>query len=168
MSVYLGIDPGVTKGALVAIDGDGRCVAQLRVPRVNGSKGPMDAPAILAWLRELPGDIACALEEASIRPRESGRSALTIGTNWGRLDAMLMTLGARYVVVRPQAWRKALKLPTRPAKDADKRKVDAIQFVRRALPSVDLTPGRVTKPHDGIGDAACLAEYARRTFGGAT
>mgnify|MGYP001287182844 CR=1 FL=1 len=164
MSVFIGIDPGLS-GGLVAIDHTGSVIGQMIMPRTNGSKGPLDTSCILSWLLGVKGPGACAaLERASTRPGQSATSTLTCGVNWGRLDALLVALGIRYVVPTPQQWKRSLSLPKRSAKERDQGKVDAVELVRCLFPDMDLTPGKRTTPHDGLADAVLIAEYARRTL----
>lgn len=68
--------------------------------------------------------------------------------------------GIPYRLVTPQAWKKRVLAGTTKDKDA------AISFVRRAYPTIDLTPGKKRTPHDGIADAVCLAEWGRQELAG--
>lgn len=45
-------------------------------------------------------------------------------------------------------------------------KARSIAAAQRLLPDLDLSPGRRTKPHDGLADAGCLAVYALRVLAG--
>ena len=159
--IFLGIDPG-RKGGLVAVDSRGRCLSALRMPLTRGSKGDIDWPAVRSWLDRLPA-FAAVVEEASIRPKESGRSGLTIGRNWGRLAEAVESRAEAAAVLTPQQWRGECSLPRRPAKDSDKRKDDAIRLAD-TVPGLDMRTGisgRATKPHDGLADAACMALAAK-------
>jgi hypothetical protein len=151
---------------MVAVDSDGEIVGQLIMPRVNGSKGPLDVKCILAWLIEVKGGsrVSASLERVSTRPGQSATSTLTCGVNWGRLDALLTALGLRYDTPTPQQWKRKLGLPKRPAKERQQAKLDAVELAGNLFPSLELTPGRKTTPHDGLADAALIAEYARRTL----
>jgi len=40
----------------------------------------------------------------------------------------------------------------------------SIYVASQRVPTLDLTPGSRRKPHDGLADAALIAEYARRTL----
>ncbi len=73
-----------------------------------------------------------------------------------------MALRIPHLAVTPQAWKKAVLAGT--ARD----KAAAIAFATRRFPGVPLlaTP-RSRTPHDGVADAVCLAEYARRLVAGA-
>ncbi len=43
-----------------------------------------------------------------------------------------------------------------PCKDG---KQESVRYIKNKYPEVDLTPGRMVKPSDGIADAICIAEY---------
>jgi crossover junction endodeoxyribonuclease RuvC len=107
------------------------------------------------------------LEEPSIRPKESGRSGLTIGRNHGRLEGLLVGIDAPYDLVTPQAWRRAMGLPKRTDAEKKLRKAEAVEKCRRLLPGLQLIPDGCRVPNDGIADAGLMAEHARRTMGGA-
>jgi crossover junction endodeoxyribonuclease RuvC len=158
---FIGIDPGLS-GALVAIDADANVVDAIRAPRTLGSKGPMDHAAIASWLADVGPVAFVAYESPSIRPGESGRSALTIGTNWGVVLGMIIVRGWRHEIITPARWKRAMGLPTRTAAEKDERKADSIALCRSLLPDLDLTPGQVRSPHDGLAEAGLLAVYARR------
>jgi len=165
MKIYIGIDPGLS-GAMVAVDDDGNVVGQLIMPRVNGRKGPLDVRCALSWLIDVKGGstATASLERASTRPGQSAVSTLTCGVNWGRLDGLLTALGIRYDTPTPQQWKRKLGLPKRPAKERQQAKLDAVELAGNLFPSLELSPGKKTTPHDGLADAALIAEYARRTL----
>lgn len=152
----LGIDPGRTGGAVI-LDGR-RCVVALQLADL----GPWSAGAaalLAAWLAPHVDDLElCGIESPSIRPGESGRSALTIGTGYGLLLGVVASFGVRVEVMTPPTWRRALRLPAR-GKDRKAAKADAIAWAAQ-VPGLDLTPGRCTTPQSGLADAACIAAAA--------
>ena len=166
MRVFVGIDPGLS-GGLAAIDGVGRIVDVMPMPRLNGSSGPLDMHAIKSWFSTLKkrGDVVAALERVSARPGEGVKSTLTAGVNWGFLKGMLIAISARHSEPTPQQWKKELGLPKRTGKERKQAKQDAIALATQLFPGIDLTPGRRRVPHDGMADAVLVAEYARRRLG---
>mgnify|MGYP003115600669 FL=1 len=166
MTVLIGIDPGKS-GGIVAIDADNKVVASTRMPLTLGSKGDLDTSQVRRWLLELPETPSLImLEMLQARPagKMSTTSAITMGRAHGALEGLLIGLQLPHELPQPNAWKKAMGLPRRPAKEADKRKTDAISLCRRLLPDLDLIPGRCKKPQDGIAEAGLLAVYARRVF----
>jgi crossover junction endodeoxyribonuclease RuvC len=81
----------------------------------------------------------------------------TFGKGYGEVIGVLTTLGIHIRYVEPRAWKEAILQGTEKDKEA------AIAWCRANYPNVNLlmTP-RARVPHDGVADALCLCEYARR------
>lgn len=148
--VILGIDPG-QKGAVVALAEyhPVRVWLMPAAPKVGLDLGGVEA--ILREAREL-GDLRAVLERAQPMPRQGISSTFGYGRDYGRLEALLYAARIPVEVVTPSAWHRALI-----GGKAGDPKAQALALVRQRLPTLDLTPGRRTKPHDGIVDAACIA-----------
>ena len=74
---------------------------------------------------------------------------------YGILLGILGALKISTVRVTPQAWKKAILAGTKKDKDA------AIEYVNMKYPDFELILPRCRKPHDGMADAICIAEYGR-------
>ena len=61
------------------------------------------------------------------------------------------------VQVSSRTWQKAVLGEVPPGESKDY----AIQWCRQNAPDLNLTPGRCYRPHDGLADARCIAEWAR-------
>lgn len=96
------------------------------------------------------------VEKAQAMPKQGVTGMFRYGVGFGKILGLLEGLSIPHVLVTPQAWKKVVLAGTAKDKDA------AVNFVRRAHPWADLTPGQKRKPHDGIADAICIAEYALR------
>ncbi|MAX33684.1 MAG: Holliday junction endonuclease [Halomonadaceae bacterium] len=96
------------------------------------------------------------LEKVHAMPKQGVSSTFKFGMGFGLVIGVCEALGIPYRLVTPQAWKKVVLAGTAKDKDA------AVTFVRRAYPSINLTPGRKRVPHDGIADAMCMAEYGRQ------
>ncbi len=149
----IGIDPGVT-GGLAWTDGrDWRC---FRMPVENTGKGNRKAvvPSALATMRDKNTADYVVIEAQQAFPKQGGVSNFSNGLNYG------LVLGAfvfdRVVVVRPQAWKKALGVvgTGREGKQA------ALVVARRLWPGVAAAWAKC----DGVIDALLIAEYGRRTL----
>ncbi len=167
--IFAGIDPGVS-GAIVALDEHCRVAARHLMPTLKagaGGRSIVDTREVIALVESLgiasSGSLLVALEEPQVRVGEGAFNSLSTGRNHGRIEGALVALGVRFDIVRPQAWRKALGIS---GAAADAKQL-SIGWCRRFLPDLELlaTP-RCKKPHDGIADAACLAEYSRRVLAG--
>ena len=166
--IFVGIDPGLD-GALVALREDGSLHSQASMPTTPGaSKGRVvDVRALARHLLALPAPVVVAVEAMAGRPpgKMGGGSALTIGANWGRIVGMLDSLAVShghsiaYEIVQPQRWQREVCPGTGDPKGR------AVSAALRLCPGLNLTPGKRTKPHDGLADAWCIAEWCRRTLG---
>lgn len=146
--ITVGIDPG-KKGALVRITD----VTQEALPMPLIGK-EIDSFAISQWLKEQRPDIVM-MEKVGARPNQGVVSMFNFGDGYGKVKGVLETLAIPYKLVTPQQWKKVILAGTAKDKDA------AIQYVSNLYPDLQLIMPRCRKPHDGIADAACLAEYAR-------
>lgn len=147
-----GVDPGL-RGGLVLI-GDDRteaCLMPLTGKEVDGA-------AVGRWLLDAEPDLV-VLEKVGSRPGQGVRSTFSFGQSYGKVMGVLESMNIPYRLVTPQAWKRKVLAGTAKDKEA------AIQFVRRAYPTINLTPGRCRTPQDGIADAACLAVYGREHLG---
>ena len=62
--------------------------------------------------------------------------------------------GVRLLVLSPKRWRELAEIVVPRGGDP---KAATIAVVQHRLPGIDLTPGRVQKPHEGLADAAGIA-----------
>jgi len=149
--MIVGIDPGQTGG----------------IAYIDAASGTSDAIPMPLMGKEIDGhELANALRGRSIdtvilekvhaMPKQGVSSTFKFGMGFGLVIGVCEALSIPYRLVTPQAWKKAVLAGTTKDKDA------AVSFVRRAYPSIDLTPGRKRVPHDGMADAVCLAEYGRQ------
>jgi hypothetical protein len=97
------------------------------------------------------------IETPMIRSAQQG--ALVIGANYGRILAVLTLLDIPVRQVTPAAWTKKM-LPGH--KGADKG--PHIALCKQLFPSLELVMPGCRKEHDGIADAALIAEYGRRIW----
>lgn len=142
-----GIDPGQSGGiAVIASD-----QAEAEPMPLAGKE--IDGRALAKWLLDRSPRIV-VIEKVGAMRGQGVTSTFKFGRNYGAVLGVVEACGLAYRLVTPQAWKKSVLAGTSKDKDA------AIEHVHRAYPGVDLAPGRRTKPHDGIADAVCLAEYA--------
>ncbi|MEC8917135.1 MAG: Holliday junction endonuclease [Pseudomonadota bacterium] len=148
--MIVGIDPG-QKGGVAFIAPTGR--TEGRPMPLAGKE--IDGHALSRMLFELTPSLVI-IEKVHSMPKQGVASTFKFGMGYGIVIGVCEALGLPYRLVTPQAWKKAVLSGT--AKD----KSAAINFVRRAYPGLNLSPGRLRAPHDGIADAVCLAEYGRQ------
>jgi len=159
--IYVGIDNGLT-GALVAIAFPGEIMYRLVMPTRNKAKGnEVDAVAVRDWFHSFDhiGDITVILET----PGKFAKGVQAISSMWdsyGALRAVVETLGYRHHRITPQSWQKVMLIG---CKKGD-TKPHALARARQLWPGEKwLATPRCSKPHEGLIDAALIAEYGRMT-----
>lgn len=160
-----GIDPG-KQGALAFADldpvtGAASNVAVYDMPlsdEVNGTVQPCEIAIFKIMQAERP-DLA-VIEEVGPRPRSSAMTEWRFSTGIGALRAavrlhMLAARGGNAThYVRPDAWKRALKL------DSDKSK--SLAAARAAFPALRSSLSRAKD--DGRAEALLLIDYYRRVL----
>ena len=150
--VYVGIDPGKT-GAITVITSI--FVKSYPMPLI-GKELDIDAISNI-FCKANPTIIVIEKQQYMLGKKAGGVATFTSGKNYG----ILLGLAKQYRVeiVTPQAWKKVI------LKDTAKDKQAAIDYCINNFPNLSLlrTP-RCKKPHDGIADSICIAEYGRQTF----
>lgn len=151
----LAIDPG-KRGILNLYDGSNFHIAHM--PNLNSVIGQRELLMILEDIKSMAGyeftrgkDLVAYVEEAIFIPGTF--TGVKYYWNYGMIIMSLTASQIRYETVKPQTWKADILKGTAKDKEA------AIEYVARKHPQVDLTPGKMRKPHDGIADSVCIAEY---------
>ena len=147
-----GIDPG-KKGVVAILDAQTMQIVDYLLMPYDGKE--LDCAAVQSFLRQHSPSFAI-LERQIAMPKQGGSSIFTTGSGYGALRAILVCEGIPYLTPLPSVWTKDV-LAGVPGSRKDKGR--NIAGARRLFPALDMTPGRRTKPHDGIADAALLAYY---------
>lgn len=148
--MIVGIDPG-QKGGIALVQSTGQA-AGYPMPLAGKEIDGHEIASLLCDAHPL----LVVIEKVHSMPKQGVASTFKFGMGFGVVIGVCEALMLPYRLVTPQAWKKSVLAGTTRDKSA------AINFVRRAYPSVDLSPGRLRVPHDGIADAVCLAEYGRQ------
>ncbi len=176
--VYVGIDPGLTGGLAILAkdvpDGDNKRVAvySCPLPTISIGKGRGKTEIDINRLAQIIGypnkylgvsEVVetwvkvVAIERVASMPKQGVAGVFTFGRTYGELLGMLKTLRIPFDRPTPQTWKKAILSGT------SKDKIAAINYVKASHPNLCLLASkRCKKPHDGMADAVCLAEYASR------
>lgn len=144
----VGVDPGLG-GALVYLSKQDHN-AVLPMPLAGRD---IDLGRIAAWLSERHVDLVC-IEQVHAMPKQGVTSTFSFGKGYGGILGVCAALKLPVLLASPQAWKKVVLAGTSRDKQA------AVAHVARRWPSVQLMVGQARKPHDGIADATCLAEFA--------
>ena len=157
-----GIDNGLD-GGVVVLNAQGEIVHQCIMPTVKLGKGrKVDAVKLSAILRGFD-KLMVFFEEAS----KHSPGVLALCSTWrsfGAIETVLELDCIAHEIVKPRDWQKQFwkrtKTPTGVKFDT---KAAALVAAKRLWPSQNWTKSeRAHTAHDGIVDAALIAEYGRR------
>lgn len=183
----VGVDPGLD-GGIAAIElgpiGEPVSVDVIRMPTKPGPVGrrDVDGAAVGAFFNHIHhcGIVLCAaVESVHAMPKQGVTSAFNFGKGYGKILGIIESLDIPLDEPTPQQWQKLVlagmktkvkKKPKTKGKggatksNTDRRDKDiSIRFVLNQFPHVNLkATDRSTTLHDGMAEAVCIAEYARR------
>jgi crossover junction endodeoxyribonuclease RuvC len=174
--MIIGMDPGLS-GGLALVDNSGNIVCCQTMPAGETGVSGIELTRVLKNYMVLEhqkkrgvgavddGGLRAVVEQVGCMPGQGVCSVFTFGTGFGILQGVLSALEIPWELVRPQRWQKEVCAGI-PGKDPKKRSLEA---ARRLWPSRTwLASERCRKPHDGMVDAALIAEYGRRLHLGRT
>lgn len=158
MSLYLGIDPGLS-GAIALVNDDGRLHSVEDMPasaRGNGRvKHEVDSGGIAHLLRPHAAEVTFGIvESVGARPGQGVASMFSLGHSFGVATAVLSCLGIPFELLTPARWKLLAEVPS--------DKPLTLAAARRRWPDAPLT--RV-KDH-GRAEALFLALLAMRRHRG--
>lgn len=159
--IIIGIDNGIS-GALVALSAySGMVIDSILMPtRTTGTSRECDAIAVCEWIEKFQysDEVAVALET----PGKYSPGTLALCSMWdcyGVLRGILESCNIRHIRVDPQIWQKEMlgKVPKGETKPYARAKAKELWVTETWL----ATP-RSKKAHEGLVDAALIAEFYRR------
>lgn len=160
--ISIGIDPGL-RGGLVALYPDAPPEAHVMPVlsyQVRGkNRREMDLYSVCDWLTGMrltygSGGLSVAIERQQAYRGQGLSSTAKTMRAYGQLEGICQGLGLSYLLPRPQEWQELLDGTPGEGKGR------SIAWCQKHLPDLDLTPGRLRVPHDGLADAACIAAWA--------
>lgn len=161
--LYIGIDNGLD-GGLCAVSNAGTIDGMETMPTTGLAKGrEVDPEAIASLLKLYIGDRqlkdVCVILETPGK-FSAGRLALTsMWDSYGAVRSVLSTMRLRHLRIPPAEWQK----PMLPGCAKGNTKPFALSVARRLWPHEQfLASSRCRTPHDGLVDAALIAEWGRR------
>jgi len=159
--IIIGIDNGLD-GALVAND-HGSVIGLTVMPTVNRVvRGvetrlrEVDTIAVCDWIKQF-GPCAVALEEP-LEAAGSSQALRSMAMSYGHIRGALQVLDIPVVSVDVHRWQAAM-LPRGPKGTSKARALVRAQTI---WPDQSWIPARCRTPHDGVVDAALIAEYHRQ------
>ena len=163
---YYGIDCGL-KGFLVCINNKGKLVIARKMPVITeGKKSKIDVSSLAVLFADLGRQQDCQtfiLENpGGHAPSAAGLRSMTY--SFAVMETLLINNGLKYHTVTARTWQKEFwQRPKLPKDVKFDTKAAALKAANKIWPDQKWLPSaRHTKPHDGMVDAALLAEYGRR------
>ena len=150
MRLYLGIDPG-KKGGIVGVNCLGQISYMIPMPAIEV------LPKLLASIKI---NHVC-IEHSQVYRHDGKKSAFTNGQRLGQLEGVMIAMGFSFDLIKPKLWQKHMICSPR-YHDTKRRALVSANKVFRKTKSFWLPTKRHTVPHDGIIDAALIAEFCRR------
>ena len=161
--IYLGIDNGLTGGlvALSSVAGVAPIFLHVMPTRKKSKGNEVNADLVLASIESLHCDVRTDLTVILETPGKHSPGAQALCSMWdsfGVLRAICEVKGIRHHRITPQTWQKVML----PGCEKGNTKPFALSVARRLWPAETwLATIRSTVPHDGLIDAALIAEYGR-------
>jgi len=132
----------------------------------NGKGRKIDLHTLAATIKEIsrhPDQYTFIVENPGAHaPSAAGLRSMTY--SFAAVETLLAAHQLKYHVVLSQKWQKVFwSKPKMPKGQKFNTKAAALNIVNQIFPGEKwLKSDRCTKPHDGMIDAALLAEYGRR------
>lgn len=166
MKYYIGVDCGLD-GGISILNTDGDLVSRKIMPTASKGKGRKIDVCGLADLFSRIGDLehrqTFIIENpGGHAPSAAGLRSMTY--SYAVIEALVVANGLKYHDILSQKWQKQFwSKPKMPKGQKFDTKGAALDVARKLWPKESwLKTDRCTKPHDGMVDAALLAEYGRR------
>jgi hypothetical protein len=180
--IYLGIDPGKSKGAIAyfSVLGSGRVVDSSKAfPKIGKEFDIHAFDKIIKRIMKKSEKSHFVLEDVGIMRLVSKSANCWLLHNKGQIEGILAANGCAYTLVTPKVWqaemfqgvKKQRKASTKKKKDGTpalgehETKKTALLACKRLYPDINLlATERSSVPHDGIVDAVLMAGYCMRKF----
>lgn len=157
--IYAGIDPGLNGGVALILEDQ---LHLYKTPIIGNEYDIVQMKNILVKYKNGYGELFFTLEKQMALPGQGLTSTFKTGMGFGIWLGLLSGLGISHQVVSAQRWQKLLfdsvprKLETKEA---------SVLVAKRLFPVSDFRRSeRAKKDDDGLTDAACIAEFGRRTY----
>lgn len=155
--MFIGVDIGA-KGAICALNKEGQIITLEVMPLIDKE---LNLKSLFSIFHNHRGAFV-VLEKVSAMPKNGAVSMFKFGRTYGQTEALVSACGISYELARPAVWQKVMHEGIEKKIDVKKRSLMAAQ---RLFPNESfLATSRSKVPHDGLVDAALIAEYCRRKF----
>lgn len=158
--IIAGVDPGLSGGIAIIQQLLGSTEYHVQPMPVTGEKKRSIQLQPIAELFKLWQIDLVVIEKVHAMPKQGVSSCFTFGKGYGQIQGICAGLFIPFVLVTPQQWKKIVLN----GYDWKGDKSMSIKYCQQKYPNINLkATERSRKPHDGICDALCIAEYGRMT-----
>lgn len=164
--IFIGIDPGLD-GGIASIEPKNRVSLEKiilhKTPVIGGRDYDIQAMrSILNEYQVIESDMFATIENQISMPGQGLTSTLQTGKGFGIWLGLLAGMSVSYQVVSARQWQS--KLFTGVSGKLDTKEKSEV-IAKRLFPKADFRKSdRAHVANDGLTDAACIAEYGRRTY----
>ena len=169
MTKIIGIDPGAN-GAVACLEENGKVDFIKVMPKTSAGFDGNEFDNIIRKCRGV--DCVVYIEDVHALFGSSAKATFTFGRICGIIEGIVIANHLRYVYVQPKVWQKEMfqgvkEIRKPSAKKGVKGRIDTKAMseiaCKRLFPETKfVATSRCTKTHDGMTDAALIAEYGRR------
>lgn len=178
--LILGVDCGFNGGLAWLSDAGLFTMPMPVIDRASGKGRQLDVATIHMFIAHSdPIPEIIVIETPQLRPtrwvkkgkegkpdKEQGQGVVSGARFYGQGEffrGLCVGMGLRYEFVHPAKWHKAIVGGKKGGKNAGEAKQKAAVYAQGRWPGHDFrASARCRKLHDGMVDAACIAEYGRR------
>ena len=153
---FIGIDVGA-KGGIAILRADGSIFDTHPMPYLDKAVNGNELASTLNPF--IVSNSIIAIEHAHTMPKQGVTGAFNYGRGFGTIIGVIEALYLKYVLVRPKIWQKSMFIGTS-SKSKPKERADAAS--RRIWPKHNFVLPRCRNKHDGMIDAALIAEWLRQ------
>ena len=158
----IGVDNGISGGLVAVSDHDGSYIDGIVMPGMQWhGLNEIDVIRVRKWLYSVSGDIAKIKSVAIEKPggSKSARAGSSMAGSFHALRATLTLMDVYFERITPQSWQKVML----PKCKKGQTKPRALALAKELWPEETfLASPRCKVPHDGLIDAALIAEFSRR------
>lgn len=161
---FIGIDVGVNGG--IAVLKDDRKLDVFTIPKI---KDTIDYTMLHHIIDDFSRPCFVCIEDVHSIFGSSAKSNFNFGKIAGVLLGMVVASNYAYELVQPKIWQKEIwtnnDIVKKPNGKNDTKATSLIAAKRIFPGETFVATPRSKKPHDGLYDAALIAEYCRRLYG---
>jgi len=161
MSIIIGIDNGISGGIVAISEAHGAIIGMTKMPvRKHRTRKEVDIRAVHLWLTNITGGNLSNADYVIEEPNNSrnASTAYSVASSFHSLRGFFEAKMLNWHRITPQSWQKYMlgKVPK------GETKAHALKMARHLWPDENFHASpRCKTAHEGIVDAALIAEYYR-------